>query len=99
MLRSQKPSAGPRKASTMSDKFQAVRSFGPLGLFVIAIHLSGCVTAAPLNPTIDHLPSVSKIPLSVGVYYSPAFRSYKYEIGQLPACKTTFGQASMTLFE
>ena len=80
-------------------KFQTVGLLGLLGLLIIAIALSGCSATIQLNPTVDHLPSVSKIPLSVGIYYSPELRSYKYE-NDLPGCKVApLGQASVTLFE
>ena len=80
-------------------KFQTVGLLELLRLLVIAILLSGCATTVPLKPTVDHLPSISKIPLSVGIYYSPELRSYKYE-NDLPGCKVApLGQASVTLFE
>ena len=84
-------------------KFQTVGLLGPLELLVIAILLSGCATTVPLKPTVDHLPSVSKIPLSVGIYYSPELRSYKYEVAQPGnSCLGTpvlVGQLSVSLFE
>ena len=90
-------------------KFQTDRLLGPLVLLVMAILLSGCglmTFAVPLKPTVDHLPSASKIPLSVSIYYSPELRSYKYEFGSQVWCNLRrplyvlpIGQASVTLFE
>lgn len=89
-------------------KFRTLRLSGPLRLLVIAILFSGCgTTTVALKPTVDHLPGASKIPISVGVYYSPELRSYKYEVGShLQWCKVgaslyvlPIGQASVILFE
>ncbi|HWP60603.1 MAG TPA: hypothetical protein VNL14_22100 [Candidatus Acidoferrales bacterium] len=80
-------------------------------LLFIAMLLFGCATTAAveLKPTIDNLPTISKIPLSVRTYYSRELRSYMYEsvhmyasVHWLPLCQgivLPLGQASVTLFE
>ena len=76
---------------------------GYLRLLVIAILLSGCTTTVPLKPTVDHVPSFPKMPLSAGIYYSPELRSYMYEsVHWLTFCQGIvfpLGQASVTLLE
>jgi len=85
-------------------------------LLFIAMLLFGCATtvAMPpkpveLKPTVDNLPIVSRIPLSVSLYYSPELRSYMYESVHmyasthwLPLCQgivLPLGPASVTFFE
>ncbi|MGO9613928.1 MAG: hypothetical protein ACLPX5_12955 [Dissulfurispiraceae bacterium] len=48
--------------------------------FVIAALLCGCTHRVDLKPTVDQLPSVVKIPIEIGVYYSPAFQADEYTI-------------------
>jgi hypothetical protein len=103
MLRSQKPNRATTKDSTTSagNKFQPVRLFGPLGLLVIVIHLSGCAPQLPLKPTVDHLQNISKIPLEVAIYYSPVFRAYELALASClgPAAVLHLGPHSVSLFE
>ena len=84
---------------------------GHLKFLAFAILLANCATTVALNPKVDRLPSLPKIPLSVGVYYSPELRSYMYESVHMYAsdnwlpfslCRgivLPLGQAGATLFE
>ena len=84
-------------------RFSAIRLDVLLGLSALVLLSSGCKVFP--HPKIDPLPSVKPIPLHVGVYFSPEFRSYEYryegyKISGEPGDKESFviGEASVDLF-
>jgi len=77
---------------------------GPIGGFALsaAAIISGCTMTMtfPLEATIDRPPSVTPVPLAVGVYYSPEFRAYEHvRVRQKMRFVAPFGQASVALFD
>ena len=79
-----------------------------LKLVALAALFSGCSTSAEapknfdiqLNPTVEPLPSTIRLPLTVGVYYDPKFRSTRYQFrGFTGLANFPVGQASVTLFD
>jgi len=81
----------------------AIRLTVLLSLSALVFLSSGCKVS--LNPKIDPLPTVKPIPLHVGLYFSPEFRSYEYryegyKISGEPGDKESFaiGEASVDLF-
>ncbi len=84
-------------------RFSAIRLTVLLGLSALVLLSSGCRVSP--YPKIDPLPSVKSIPLHVGVYFSPEFRSYEYrykgyKISGEPGDMESFaiGEASVDLF-
>ncbi len=74
-----------------------------LSVPVLVVLSSGCKVTP--KPKIDPLPNVKPIPLDVGLYFSPEFRSYEYryegyKISGEPGDKESFaiGEASVDLF-
>ena len=74
-----------------------------LSVPALVVLSSGCKVTP--KPKIDPLPSVKPIPLDVGLYFSPEFRSYEYryegyKISGEPGDKESFaiGKASVDLF-
>ncbi len=74
----------------------------------VAALLSGCSIGAsvsqkfeiPLNPTVQPLPTIAQVPLTIGVYYESKFRSARYEFrGFTGLAIFLVGQASVTLFD
>jgi hypothetical protein len=62
--------------------------------------LSGCAHNIPLKGTLESPPSVTQVPLAVGVYYSPEFCAHKHEDSR-KGDRWIFplGEASVTLFD
>ena len=72
------------------------------GLLAPAVLLFGCKVSP--KPKIDPLPTINQIPLDVGVYYGPEFRTYEYRfegyrVSGDPGDKESFaiGKASVDL--
>jgi len=59
-------------------RFAGLLLLGPLLLLGIA-GLSGCAHQIPISGNIESMPVVTRLPVAVGVYYSPEFKVYKYE--------------------
>ncbi len=77
------------------------RRFMRVAAAAVGVLLGGCAATTTLKPTVDHLPSVARAPVSVGVYYSPEFRNYKQDgsdDGKWPF-SYSIGPASVTLFQ
>jgi hypothetical protein len=68
-----------------------------LGAFLVVL---GCAHSIPMKGVLETPPAVGKIPLNVGVYYSPEFRNYKHE-GARGGDRWEFplGSASVSLFD
>ncbi|MGH7303431.1 MAG: hypothetical protein ACRELZ_09085 [Candidatus Rokuibacteriota bacterium] len=66
-------------------------------LFAAAI-VSGCAftTVIPLKATINNPPSVTQVPVAVGIHYGPEFRTYEYSRHKLVV---PVGEASVTLLD
>ncbi|MEC4680506.1 MAG: hypothetical protein VST67_07380 [Nitrospirota bacterium] len=84
-------------------RFSAIRNTVLLSLSALVFLSFGCKVS--LNPKVDPLPMIKPIPLDVGVYFSPEFRSYEYryegyKISGEPGDKESFaiGEASVDLF-
>jgi len=84
-------------------RFSAIRLTVLLSLSALVFLSSGCKVYP--NPKIDSSPTVKPIPLHVGLYFSPEFRSYEYryegyKISGEPGDKESFaiGEASVDLF-
>jgi len=84
-------------------RFSAIRNTVLLSLSALVFLSFGCKVS--LNPKVDPLPMIKPIPLDVGVYFSPEFRSYEYryegyKISGEPGDKESFaiGDASVDLF-
>lgn len=73
---------------------------GLLLLLGVGTLMSGCAHTIPLNATVSQTQEVSEVPISVGVYYTPQFRSYKHE-GSRMGDKWIYnlGEASVNLFD
>ncbi len=80
-------------------------SVGILGIILAGLLMVGCTFTVPLSATVDRPPGVSRIPLAVGVYYSPEFRAYTsthVKRAGLPGLREwnyPVGQVSVTLFD
>lgn len=75
---------------------------GILGTILVSFLIAGCTPTftVPLSATVDHSPEVSRIPLAVGVYYSPEFRAYiATHVNHGSKWIVPLGQASVTLFD
>ena len=44
-------------------------------VFLVAL---GCTHAIPMKGTMETPPTTDRVPLRLGVYYSPDFRNYRY---------------------
>ena len=78
------------------------RRFMRVAAAAVGVLLGGCLPPITLKPTVDHLPSVAQVPVSVGVYYSPEFRNYEYAWQPYEIIKPelySIGPASVTLFQ
>jgi hypothetical protein len=69
-------------------------------LFVILVSTSllyGCAVRrqVPLNPTLPESTKRDKLPITIGIYYKPEFRNYKYAHANYRA---EVGHANLTLF-
>lgn len=69
-------------------------------LLVVVCIVSGCAPAVPLNPQVNRPPSVAQIPLTVGVYYDQAIRTYErhFRIGSY-GFDISLGKSSIVLFD
>lgn len=81
-------------------KFWLGKLIRPLGVSVVAALISGCSHAIPLKASVDRPPNINKLPLMIGVYYSPEFRTYQHARarGQVQFVAPQ-GQASAALFD
>ncbi len=69
-------------------------------LLVAPCILSGCITLVTLKPEINRPPNMAQIPLTVGVYYDTAFRSYEHRMIIMRYCFDFFlGKDSVALFD
>jgi len=70
-------------------------------LLVVFCILSGCsTTLMTLKPEINRPPSMAQIPLTVGVYYDTAFRSYEHRLIIMRYCfDFSLGKDSVALFD
>lgn len=77
--------------------YKRVRVFLLLGTFLVVL---GCTHSIPMKGVLGTPPAVERIPLKVGVYYSPEFRNYKHE-GSRGGDRWDFplGSASVSLFD
>jgi hypothetical protein len=79
---------------------QGLRKTWILWLLLIWTNIiSGCTYHVPLNATTDKLTGVSKIPMMIGVYYSPEFVNYEYVHQKIHRWVLPLGQASVSLFD
>lgn len=69
-------------------------------LWGVGTLISGCAHTIPLNATVSETGKVTKVPLAVGVFYTPQFRAYKHE-GSRMGDKWIYnlGEASVNLFD
>ncbi len=85
--------------STYKESYQAVQT-RLFKLVAFVCILSGCAAAVPLEPKVNRLPTVAQIPLTVGVYYDQAFRTYEH---YFRICDYGFdislGKSSIVLFD
>ncbi len=65
-------------------------------LAVILATLSCCTRTATVEPSISHLPSFGKAPKTVGVYFSPEFRSERRVVDSI---EFKVGSASVSLLD
>lgn len=67
--------------------------------FLLLLVLSGCTTSVVVEGKVP-TPLVAKLPLKVGVYYSPEFRKYRHEetIDQKGSFKIDFGAENLRFF-
>lgn len=67
------------------------------GLFFF---LSGCVSNIKVEPVLERPPLVESLPLTVGIYFSPEFRTYRgSQCGFLYCNEYDLGPQSVALFE
>ncbi len=67
----------------------------------VGVLLCGCSTLVTIKPTVDLPPSIPKVQMTVGVYLSPAFRSYEpsARLYSFTTYKFPLGPASVSLFQ
>jgi len=69
-------------------------------LFLLTILMSGCSHTCPLKPALDQPPRVSKIPVTVGVYYNSEFSNLEQSRAVMQhRWIVPIGQASVSLFD
>ncbi|MFQ5579073.1 MAG: hypothetical protein ACE5FZ_00535 [Nitrospiria bacterium] len=88
----------------MNSKFGNKRGIGgfsrKLALLSIGILLSGCTHISTLKPTMNQSRDIVKIPISVGIYYSPEFKTYNQDRKTGPhRWVIPLGQASVAAFD
>ncbi len=69
-------------------------------LLIVVIHLIGCTVTLPLKPTLPPPTEGTKIPVTIGVYYSAEFRTYQH-VSARGGDRWIFplGTASVALFD
>lgn len=68
-------------------------------LLVVASLIAGCVLFVPLKPEVKRTLDMTEIPLSVGIYYDPKFRTYEHHFSVGTTSYNFYlGKASVELF-
>ena len=69
-------------------------------LLLVFLVIFGCTHAIPMKGTMETIPQTERVPLKLGIYYSPDFRNYKY-VGSRGGDKWEFplGNTSISLFD
>jgi hypothetical protein len=69
-------------------------------LLLVFLIIFGCTHAIPLKGTMETIPVTERVPLELGIYYSPDFRNYKH-VGSRGGDKWDFplGNTSVVLFD
>jgi hypothetical protein len=69
-------------------------------LLLVFLIIFGCTHAIPMKGTMETTPTTERVPLKLGVYYSPDFRNYKY-VGSRGGDGWEFplGNTSVSLFD
>ena len=69
-------------------------------LLLVFLVIFGCTHAIPMKGTMETTPTTERVPLKLGVYYSPDFRNYKY-VGSRGGDRWEFplGNTSVSLFD
>jgi hypothetical protein len=80
-----------------SERKETVRVSWLLVVFLVAL---GCTHAIPMKGTMEAPPTTARVPLRLGVYYSPDFRNYRY-VGSRGGDRWDFplGNSSTRLFD
>jgi len=75
-------------------------SWIPLCLLAATLWIAGCTHAIPLKVTMEVPPTVNKIPVRIGVFYSQEFRNYQH-VGSRGGDRWDFplGSVSVPLFD
>jgi hypothetical protein len=69
-----------------------------LGAVIGSMFLCGC-SASQIEPVLSRRPLVEPLPLSVGVYFSPEFRTYRHKCDAFLCSEYDLGSPSIALFE
>ncbi len=72
---------------------------GIAALLALPILLVGCTSTISVNPTVEGLAVPARLPLTMGIYYAPDFRSYEDGRWDSHAVIFPVGPASVALFE
>jgi hypothetical protein len=77
-------------------------------LIMATLFFSGCTFRSPLRGTMEQPPNVVKIPVTVGIYYSPEFSKYEHKEAMRGCCLNNptphtwvvpLGEASVKIFD
>jgi hypothetical protein len=68
-------------------------------LLTVVFLLSGCAGTVSLQPTVNRPPNITRLPLTVGIYYRQSFRTHQYVHKGLGDSVFPLGQANVDLFD